>query len=140
MNKKPKQRTEHQYPPTKELWSVFGIALGGGIFWVLANFVRNISLQMLDDPIIGCSAPGCAPGLVNFASLFLYLVAILCLGFSYLGLMTFVRRPLAATMMVLGILGILIMFTGLVTVFDNRIVGTIGLVVFLSGILAYVSS
>lgn len=142
MQSDPKQQLKNEYPPTRELWSVLGIALGGGMLWMLGGFVRNISLGMLDDPVVGCSSLGCAPGLVNFASLFLYLAAILLWGFSYIGLLSFVRLPVAIMMMVLGGVGTLAALIGLFLAYDNRIVGAgliAGPIILLSGILAYTS-
>ncbi|MEX2161515.1 MAG: hypothetical protein WD751_06320 [Anaerolineales bacterium] len=140
MANEPKQSSEHSYPPTRELWSVLGVALAGGVLWLAGGAVHNISIGMLDDPVVGCNSVGCAPSLISFVSLILYGVALLALGFAYLGLLSFVRRPLAIALMILGGLGIVVALAGLVAGYDYRTVDMaliISPVALLSGIFAF---
>ncbi|TAK11678.1 MAG: hypothetical protein EPO32_11300 [Anaerolineae bacterium] len=128
--KAPESGTQDR-PTLKDLWSIFWLALGGIGFWLAGRLVQDISIRMMDDPVLGCNSPGCAPGLVGFAALFLYVTGIGLAGLAVLGIIGFIvailNRPTAIAMMALGVLGIVAGIAGGLAGFSwgSRIIGVL---------------
>jgi hypothetical protein len=87
----------------------------GGIGLALAGFAfQKASDAVMNDPYAGCNNVGCAPGLLGFAALFCYIVAVPISVLAFIGLFSLLSRALG---MLVGIFGAVWLIGEIVLIF-----------------------